>query len=78
MKVRIHLRTLAIFSVLLSLFGVAIPIISLCTGEKGREWYVVALFAGTIGMLVHGVLGSFDRRLSALEARQDTSADNEV
>jgi len=66
----------AVSSVALMFIGV-IGVISLCVGERGVG-LAVPLLTGALGLGIYSVLCSFDKRLSALEARQDTSAETEA
>ena len=71
MKVKLHLRTLAIVSWMALALGAVLPIVSRIEGKAAASSHFAYLFAGLIGAYAHQLMTFMYRRVSELESRVD-------
>jgi len=52
---------------LMAISGIVFPVVARLEGKKPEHWPLLIMFAGIVGLFIHGELKSMDKRITDIE-----------
>lgn len=75
MKADRRLDAIQVISWIAVIAGVVFPVIARLEGKNVAQWPVFMVLAGIVGVFVHGVLRSLDKRIAEIEKSRGASGE---